>query len=101
MSLVRNWKFFLCLFLDILGLETVSDDHLVKNQALLDYKKSFLNSQHIDIFSKGLTHNFGQTMEILSFFVLGQKVLEIMFDDYWSRKQALLEYKKLAITKSP
>ena len=64
-------------------------------------KKSFLNSQHIDIFLKGLTHNFGQTMEILSFFVFGQKDLEIMFDDHWSRKQALLEYKKLAITKSP
>ena len=39
MSLVRNWKFYICLFLDILGLEIMSDDHLVKNQALVDDKK--------------------------------------------------------------
>ena len=39
MSLVRNWKFYICLFSDILGLEIMSDDHLVKNQALVDDKK--------------------------------------------------------------
>ena len=39
MSLIQNWKFFICLFLDILGLEIMSDDHLVKKQALLDDKK--------------------------------------------------------------
>ena len=72
MSLVRNWKFYICLFLDILGLEIMSDDHLVKNQALVNNlkKKSILNSRHIDIFST-LIHDFGQKMEILSFFVFG------------------------------
>ena len=32
MSLVQNWKFFIFLFLDIFGLEMMSDDHLVKNK---------------------------------------------------------------------
>ena len=57
--------------LDILGLEIMSDDRLVKNQALVDDKKnSILNSRHIDIFST-LTHDFGQKMEILSLFGFG------------------------------
>ena len=38
----------------------MSDDHLVKNQALVDdKKKSILTSRHIDMFST-LTHDFGQ-----------------------------------------
>ena len=49
----------------------MSDDRLVKNQALVDDKKnSILNSRHIDIFST-LTHDFGQKMEILSLFGFG------------------------------
>ena len=35
-------------------------DHLVRKQALLDYKKWILHSYQIGIFSKGLTHDFGQ-----------------------------------------
>ena len=67
MSLVRNWKFYICLFLDILGLEIMSDDHLVKNQALVnDKKKSILNSRHIEIFST-LTHDFGQKIGNFTF----------------------------------
>ena len=47
-------------------------DHLVRKQALLDYKKGILHSYQIGIFSKGLTHDFGQKMGILSLFVSGQ-----------------------------
>ena len=39
MSLVQNSKFSICLFLDVLGLKIMSDDHLVKKHALLDDKK--------------------------------------------------------------
>ena len=50
MSLVQNSKFSICLFLDVLGLKIMSDDHLVKKHALLDdKKKSILNSRHIEI----------------------------------------------------
>ena len=52
-------------------------------------------------FSKGLTHDSGQNMEILSLYVFVQMVLEIMFDDHWGRKQVLFDYTNLAITKSP
>ena len=40
-SMVQNLKFFITcsLLLDLLGLEIMSDDYLVKKQALLDDKK--------------------------------------------------------------
>ena len=39
MSLIQTWKFFICLLLNMLGLEIMFDDHLVKKQALLDDEK--------------------------------------------------------------
>ena len=55
----------------------MSHDHLVRKQALLDYKKWILHSCNIGIFfSEGLTHDFGQKMKILSLDKIG---LEIMF----------------------
>ena len=54
----------------------MSHDHLVRKQALLDYKKWILHSCNIGIFSEGLTHDFGQKMKILS---LDKISLEIMF----------------------
>ena len=54
-------------------------DHLVRKQALLDYKKRILHSYQIGIFSKGSTHDFGQKMEILSYLFLDKMDLEIMF----------------------
>ena len=57
--------------------------------------------RHIGFYTKRLTDDFGQNMEILSLYVFVQMVLEIMFDDHWRRKQALFDYKNLAITKSP
>ena len=55
-----------------IGLEIMSHDHLVRKQALLDYKKRILHSNNIGIFLAGLTHDFGQKMKIFSSFVLGQ-----------------------------
>ena len=52
MSLIQTWKFFICLFLDMLGQEIMSDDHLVKKQAFLDDKKN-QSFRHIEIFLKG------------------------------------------------
>ena len=51
----------------------MSDDNLVKKTSRpRRYKQPILNSRHIEIFPTGLTHNFGQKMEILSLFVYGQ-----------------------------
>ena len=51
----------------------MSDDHLLKKQALLDNTKNqFQIAAILKFFSKGLTHGFGQKLEILSFFVYGQ-----------------------------
>ena len=74
MSLVQNSKFSLSLFLDVLSLKIMSDDHLVKKQVLLDDKKISFKSSPCRNSSKGLTHDFGQKMEILSLFVSGQNM---------------------------
>ena len=53
----------------------MSHDHLVKKKKTnrpRRYKQPILNSSHIEIFPTGLTHDFGQKMEILSLFVYGQ-----------------------------
>ena len=44
----------------------MSDDYLVKKQTLFNDKKSMLNSLDIEIFLKGLTHDFGQKLKIAS-----------------------------------
>ena len=40
-------------------------------------------------------------LEISSLYVFGQMELEILFDDHWGKKHALLDYKILDITKLP
>ena len=55
-----------------IGLEIMSHDHLVRKQALLDYKNGFYIVIILGFFSAGLTHDFGQKMKIFSSFVLGQ-----------------------------
>ena len=39
MILDKHWKFPLCLFLDKMGHELIFDDHVVRKQAILHYKK--------------------------------------------------------------
>ena len=56
MILVKTGKSLLGLFLDKKGLEIMFDDHLLRKQALLEYKKPILSSGHIGLSSaKGLT----------------------------------------------
>ena len=52
-------------------------------------------------FLKGVNPWFWLKMEISSLYVFGQMDLEILFDDHWGRKHALLDYKILDITKLP
>ena len=75
------------------------DDYLVRKEVVLDYKNIDFKQWPYCFFSKGSTHDFGQKMEISSLYVFGQMGLEILFDDHWGRKQALLDYKNLDITK--
>ena len=83
------------------------DDYLVRKQVVLEYKTLILSSGYIGFHQDfghdfdPFTHDFGQKMEILSLYLLGQIGLEILFDDHWGRKQALLDYKILDITKLP
>ena len=50
------------------------DDHPSRKQAFLDYTNiEFLNNGHIEIFSKGLTHDFGRRLETSYLLVFRQK----------------------------
>ena len=47
---VGNFLFVFVLFFNKISLEIMSHDHLVRKQALLDYKKWILHSCNIGIF---------------------------------------------------
>ena len=68
MILEKNRKFsflFVCLFFNKISLKIMSDDHLVRKQALKYYKKWILHSSNIGIFSERFTHYFGQKMKTI------------------------------------
>ena len=68
---VKNWKFFVSLFLDKMSLEIMSDDHPSRKLALLNYKNIyFTKSRNCNFFSRGLTHDFRQKLQISSTFFL-------------------------------
>ena len=57
-------------------------------------------SRKVSIFSKGLTHGFGQNFQIFFQFVFLQKRLKVPFDYLQKRKQPFLDYKNDIISKS-
>ena len=67
MILHKSWKFPLFfLFFNKISLKIMPHDHLVRKQALKYYKQWILHSSNIGFFLEGLTHDFGQKMNILS-----------------------------------
>ena len=71
------------------------DDHLVKNRALLDYKKGLFCQVAILECTKGGTQWILSKIKKLLFgLVLEEIRQEIMFDDHLVKNQALLDYKK-------
>ena len=72
MTLVKSWKLLLgLLWKQKVCLELMCDDFLVRKQALLDYKKADFTKWPYWIFFKGLTHDFGQKLEITPCFGFG------------------------------
>ena len=63
----------------------------VQNKPSQTIKICILQSGHTEIFSKGLTHDFGQKLEISSMY-------EIIFDNHLVRKQAFQDYKNIDFT---
>ena len=64
----QKLKISICLFLGKMGIKITFDDHLVKEQAHLDKKILILHCCHTEIFLKELSHDFGQKLEVSSFF---------------------------------
>ena len=77
------------------------DDYLVKKQAVQDYKILILNSGHIRFSKRGQPMILVKKWKFYLCTFFGQMGLEILFNDHWGRKQALLYYKKLDMTKLP
>ena len=69
MVLVKNSKFFYRFVLCKVNPEKVFGDLLVTKQAFLDNINVDLNRRKIDIFAKGIVHDFGQKVEVFSSFV--------------------------------
>ena len=85
-----------CLFLNKMGFENMFDDHLVRKQALIDWKILILHSGHIGIFPKGLNHDFSEKkMEIHLCLFFDIQGLKIMFDDYLVQKQPITLVNKI------
>ena len=62
MVLVKILTFSLSLLFFKLGLHILFDFVLEKKQGFLDYKNDIRKGRKIGIFSKGLTHTFGQNL---------------------------------------
>ena len=97
MSLVKNLKFLLCLYLGKIVLEIVFGGVLDRNQAFPDYKMyknvNFTCSPNW-ICPKGLVHDFCQEFEMFLLFLLVQNRLRnSFFVDVMDRRQAFPDYK--------
>ena len=69
MVLVKNLKFYERFVLCKIHPEKVFGDILVRKQAFLDNINLDLKRSKIDIFAKGIVHDFGQKGEVFSSFV--------------------------------
>ena len=69
MILVKKSNFFHCLFLLRTGPEMMFGDVLDRKEAFVDHKNMHLICPKIANFRKGLTHDFGQKVELFSLFV--------------------------------
>ena len=71
------------------------NDHLVNNQALLDYKKSLFGQVAIlEFFQRGDPMNLVQNLKTTLGLVMDNICLEIMLDDHLVNNRALQDYRK-------
>ena len=66
--LVKKLKFHLSLFFIEKDWDMTFDNVLIETKGFLDNKNVILTKQNTVHFSKGLNHDFGQKVEISSFF---------------------------------
>ena len=97
----QKMAIFPSLFLGNIGQENVFYNILERKNAFLAHKKRSLKSRKIEIFSKGLTHGFGQKMAIFRcpffFCNIGQ---ENVFYNFREQKNAFLAYENNRFKKS-
>ena len=71
MVLVQKLPFFQIFFLGNIGQEIIFYDILERKNSFLRYKNKNCKKSKIDIFRKGLTHDFAPKMAIFRSFFLG------------------------------
>ena len=71
MLLVKNCTFYACLFIERKHPPTLPNNVLERKPAFLNYKKG--------IFARGLTHDFGQKLELSSMSVFLEKTAGYSF----------------------
>ena len=100
MALVQKFPFFQLFFLGNIDQENVFYDILERKNTFLGYKKTGSKSRKIDIFPKGLTHNFGKKNGHFSnIFFSDNRGQENVSYDILQRKNAFLAYKKKTFKK--
>ena len=75
------------------GLEIRFNDVLDRTESFFDYRNNIFQDLKNGIFPKGLSHAFGQKMELFSGFASGQKGLEIRLNDVLDRTESFFDYK--------
>ena len=68
MGLVQKWPFFQHFFLGNIGQKNIFYDILERKIAFLGYKNKTFKKYKNWLFTKGLTHGFGQKMTIFPTF---------------------------------
>ena len=93
MTLVKKWNFSLCFLLSKIGHEIMFAHHPVRKQAYLDWKIRILPGRPMEIFLKGLTHDFCQKLEFFPLLAFKQNRPWNNVSDHPVRKQAYLVWK--------
>ena len=68
MVLVQKWPSFQVYFLGDIGQENVFYDILDRKNVFVEYKNKKFKTRKIDIFPKGLSHDFGPKMAMFPTF---------------------------------
>ena len=98
--LSKNAHFSHFFFLGNKGNENVFYDILEQENVFLGYKNKRFKQWKIEVFTKGLTHAFGQKMASFPIFFLGNFSQESVFSDILEQKNAFQGYKNKKFQKS-
>ena len=96
---VKSFRFLQLCFLCKINKKKVFRNVLVKKQACLDNKNMDFKKGNLDIFSKGLVHDWVKKITSFSLSFLSKKNREKVFVDVLDRKEAFKDKKNRFLSK--